>query len=142
MGLIFLVRLGRLRHADLWSMQLVFLTIPFVLKTAWPHDFAFLPFTQAFLAWRLLEGRSADSERGRRSRAGTVMMGSLIIASIVVSNVVFYDLISDFTRYGSYSFLFWANLLLMIAIYAEVLPLVLRPSRTENDLRPSVPGKR
>jgi hypothetical protein len=59
MGLIFLVQRARLGNADLWSFQLVFLTIPFVLKTSWPHDFVFLSFTQAFLVWKLLEEEKA-----------------------------------------------------------------------------------
>ena len=116
MGLVFLVQRARLRHADLWSMQLVFLTIPFVLKTAWPHDFAFFPFTQAFLAWRLME----------RRKAGVAVTWSLLLASIVLSSILFYSLVGDFTRYGISGFLFLANLLLLIAIYVELLPSALR----------------
>jgi hypothetical protein len=56
MGLLLLVQRARLRHAGLWSFQLVFLTIPFALKTSWPHDFVYLTFAQALLAWRLVWG--------------------------------------------------------------------------------------
>jgi hypothetical protein len=131
MGLIFLVQRGRLRHADLWSMQLVFLTIPFVLKTSWPHDFAFFPFTQAFLAWRLLEGRTAaaESTAGKRSHAGLAVTWSLLLASIALSNIVFYGLFGEFTRYGFSGFLFLANLFLLVALYVELLPPALRRLR-------------
>jgi hypothetical protein len=61
MGLVFLVQRARLRDADLWSFQLLFLTIPFVLKTSWVHDFVFLPFTQALLARWLLGGGGATA---------------------------------------------------------------------------------
>jgi hypothetical protein len=132
MGLIFLVQRGRLRHADLLSMQLIFLTIPFVLKTSWPHDFVFLPFTQALLAWWLMEGRTAAPETAtaeKRSREGVAVKWSLLLASIVLSNIVFYNLLGDFTRYGFYSSLFWADLLLLIAMYVELLPPALRRLR-------------
>ncbi|MFC2146586.1 glycosyltransferase family 87 protein [Acidobacteriota bacterium] len=114
MGLIFLVQRARLRHANLWSFQLVFLTIPFVLKTSWPHDFVFLSFTQAFLVWRLLEGEKpapGTDTAGKRShasacpRARTAVTFFLLLPSIVFSNIVFFNLFGDFIRYGFYGFL-------------------------------------
>ncbi len=142
MGLIFLVQRARLRHADLWNFQLVFLTIPFVLKTSWPHDFVFLSFTQALLAWRLLEGKkaapgtdteerpshvSAWRERIPHRRAAVTFL--LLLASIVLSNMVFFNLLGDPYGYGFYGFLFWANLLLLVALYVELLPPALRRLR-------------
>ena len=47
MGLLLMVQRARLRQAHLWSFQIVFLSIPFVFKTSWPHDFVFLPFTNS-----------------------------------------------------------------------------------------------
>jgi hypothetical protein len=139
MGLIFLVQRARLRHADLWSFQLVFLTIPFVLKTSWPHDFVFLSFTQALLAWRLLEGEKAtpgtdiagkgsdaSGWRKRAPRARTAVTLFLLLVSIVFSNIVFFNLLNDFFLYGFYGFLFWADLLLLMAFYVELLPPALR----------------
>ncbi|MCP4247483.1 MAG: DUF2029 domain-containing protein [bacterium] len=142
MGLLFLVQRARLRHADLWGFQLVFLTIPFVLKTSWPIEFIFLSFTQALLAWRLLEGRQAapgtDTE-GRPSRASSwreriphrraAVAFFLLLASIVLSNIVFFSLFGDPYSYGFYGFLFWADLLLLAALYLELLPLALRRLR-------------
>jgi len=138
LGLVFLVQRARLRHADLWSFQLCFLTIPFILKTSWPHDFVFLPFTQAFLAWRLLEGETAANgidaagkrsdgctQRERTPGARTAVTFFLLLVSIVFSHIVFFSLFG-FVRYGSFSFLFWANLLILLALYLELLPPVLR----------------
>jgi hypothetical protein len=142
MGLLFLVQRARLRHGDLWSFQLVFLTVPFVLKTSWPHDFVFLSFTQAFLAWRLLEGEKvtpgadtarkrshASAWRERLPRARTAVTFLLLLVSIVCSNIVFFNLVGDFFRYGFYGFLFWSNLLLLMALYVELLPPALRRLR-------------
>jgi hypothetical protein len=142
MGLLFLIQRARLRHGDLWSFQLVFLTLPFVLKTSWPHDFVFLSFAQALLAWRLLEGQKAapwtDSagkrpqasawrERTPRARAAVTVF--LLLSSIVLSNIVFFNLLGDFFHFGFYGFLFWADLLLLMALYVEFLPPALRRFR-------------
>ena len=139
MGLVFLIQRTCLRHAYLWSFQLVFLTIPFVLKTSWPHDFVFLSFTQAFLAWRLLEGEKAGLQidtaekrshtsawRQRVPRVRTAVTLFLLLVSIVLSNIVFFNIFGDFSGYGFYGFLFWADLLLLIALYVELLPFTLR----------------
>ena len=128
MGLILLVERARLRHAGLWSFQLVFLTIPFVLKTSWPHDFVFLSFTQALLVWRLLEGKKAapgTETEGRPGRRAAVAF-FLLLPSIVLSNTVFFNLFGDPYGYGFYGFLFWADLLLLVALYVELLPPALR----------------
>jgi hypothetical protein len=50
----------------------------------------------------------------------------LILLSIIISNIVFFNLIGDFTRYGFSGFLFWANLLLLIALYIQLLPPALK----------------
>jgi hypothetical protein len=124
-GLIFLVQRARPHHTDLWSFQIVFMTIPFVLKTSWPHDFIYLPFTQTFLVWHLLEGDAA----GQRSRARMAVMFILLLPSIFLSNIVLFNVLGDFTRYGFYGFLFWSNLLLLIAAYVQLLPPALRRPR-------------
>jgi hypothetical protein len=114
MGLIFLIQRARLRLANLWSFQIVFMTIPFVLKTSWAHDFVFLSFTQALMVWWLLEGKKA-----------TVVTCFLLLPSIVFSNIVFFNLFGNFMHYGYFGFLFWANLLLLIATYIQLLPTAL-----------------
>jgi hypothetical protein len=151
MGLVFLVQRARLRHADLWSFQLACLTIPFLLKTSWPHDFVFLPFTQALLAWRLLEGERAarGTDTGARPSQSTGMRArtpnarnaaaSALLLSILFSNVVFYNLVCSFVSYGYLAFLFWADLLLLIASYVMLLPETLRQLRG-TDVRDGRPG--
>jgi hypothetical protein len=114
MGLIFLVKQTRLRHENLWSFQIAFLTIPFILKTSWPHDFVFLPFTQAFLAWWLVENK----KRG--------LTFFLLVTSIVLSNIIFFNLLDSFLGYSFYALLFWASMLLLITLYIELLPQVLK----------------
>lgn len=129
MGLLFLIQRARLRHADLWSFQLVFLTLPFVLKTSWPHDFVFLSFAQTLLAWRLLGGMKARTWRQRTPFWRAAVALFLLLPSVVFSNVVFFNLFGDFFRYGFFGFLFWADLLLLIAMYLELLPPALERFR-------------
>jgi hypothetical protein len=157
LALLFLVERARLRYAGLWSFQILFLTTPFVLKTSWPHDFVFLPFIQTFLAWRLLQSEEAapagaagekrgDAPRGSglsvaregvpaggwrgRLRPGRVALALLLLLpSVVVSNIVFFNLFGDRWHYGFYGFLFFADLLLLIALYVVLLPAALRGLR-------------
>jgi hypothetical protein len=53
----------------------------------------------------------------------------LLITSIIVSNIVFFNLIGDKFRYGYVGFIFWADLLLLSASYIELLPTALRQIR-------------
>lgn len=152
-ALLFLVQRARLPYANLWSFQILFLTIPFILKTSWAHDFFYLPFVQALLAWRLLEEEEnaavkyTASKRThlttwlkRTSPLRVNVMFFLLLPSIVVSNVFFFNLFDNFFGYGFIGFLFWANLLLLIATYVELLPPTLKgfeyrhqPLNTKNE---------
>ncbi|NIO31662.1 MAG: DUF2029 domain-containing protein [Gemmatimonadetes bacterium] len=136
MGFVFLVQRARLRHADLWSVQLVFLTIPFVLKTSWAIDFVFISFTQTFLAWQLLEKEKATpgaDTRATRSQARRRTPWFLLLVSIVFSNILFVNLFG-FVGYGTLSFLFCADLLLLAASYVELLPPACRISPKSRHL--------
>jgi len=142
LGLLFLVQRAHLRHADLWSFQILFLSIPFVLKTSWPVDLVFISFAQALLAWQILEGKGTapgseagserpyeDTRRKHPNTARTTVTLLLLLTSIIVSNIVFFNLIGDKFRYGYVGFIFWADLLLLIASYIELLPTALRQIR-------------
>ncbi len=121
LGLIYLIQRARLPQASLWSFQIVFLTVPFVLKTSWETDFVFLPFTQALLLWRLRTKGSTDStDQTAPNRRSTLM--ALIVISIVFSTIFFFHLLGTFVGYGSVALLFVANLLVLIVLYTELMP--------------------
>ncbi len=124
-NLVFVYRIQRARvyQVNLWSFSIVFLTTPFVLKTSWPIDFAFLPFVQSFLLWHVRQAGSWTGSRGARTlhTQGTTSF-YLVLLSILISNVVFFDLLGDFSLYGYGGFLFLATALLLAAIYIEHLP--------------------
>jgi hypothetical protein len=131
MGLIFGIQRARLLHADLWSFHLIFLSIPFFLKTSWPVDLVYLPFGQALLAGKILEGDKTLSWKHPFPARKVVSL--LLLASIVISNIVFFNFIGDRILYGSVGFIFWANLLLLVVSYMELLPSALRQLRTTSN---------
>ncbi|MGB5531373.1 MAG: glycosyltransferase 87 family protein, partial [Ignavibacteriaceae bacterium] len=153
LALLFLVQRARLSHANIWSFQILFLTIPFILKTSWAHDFFYLPFVQTLLAWRLLGGEENAAVKytggkltylttwlKRTSPLRVNVMFFLLLPSILVSNVFFFNFFDNFFGYGFIGFLFWANLLLLIATYMELLPPALhgfvyrhQPLNTKNE---------
>ena len=123
-GLVFLIQRARLPHANLWSVHILFLSIPFILPTSWPVDLVYLPFGQALLAWKILE---LDKIRSWRHLLPPRKVSSLLLlASIVISNIVFFNSIGDRVAYGTVGFIFWADLLLLVASYMEFTPSTLR----------------
>jgi hypothetical protein len=129
-----LVQKRRLPHANLLSFHMLFLTIPFVMNTSWPVDLAYLPFAQSLVAWRVLQrpelpGASntgispgANGSPSRTARARKAVTILLLLLSITVSNVVFFNMVGDRVRYGFLGFQFWANLLLLAATYVLLIP--------------------
>jgi hypothetical protein len=121
MGFLYLIQRARLPHAHLWSFHILFLTIPFVLLTSWPSDLVYISFAQGLLAWQLLEEKNIH-----KIRYTTLI---LLLASIVLSNIIFFKYIGNSHEYGFYGAIFWSDLLLLAASYMELLPSVLRQIR-------------
>jgi hypothetical protein len=129
MVLVYLIQRARLPYADLWSVHLLFLSIPFLLKTSWPVDLVYISFAQAFLAWQLLDGMPPQPS-ARRRRLSTGVLLTFLVISIGLSNILTLNLIGNHRTYGFLGFIFWADLLCLIASYILLLPLVLSPSKT------------
>jgi hypothetical protein len=129
--LVYLVQRAHLPHADLWSVHLLFLSIPLFLKTSWPVDLVYISFAQAFLAWQLMEGETPQPG-ARRKRLPTGIMLTLLVISISLSNLVTFNLIGNYGMYGFLGFIFWADLLCLIASYILLLPLVLSPTKPNS----------
>ncbi|MBM4423756.1 MAG: DUF2029 domain-containing protein [Chloroflexi bacterium] len=128
------IQRARLPHADLWSFHILFLTIPFVLTTSWPVDLVYIPFAQGLLVWMILEGDKTLS--WKHPLPARKVASLLLLASIVISNIVFFNLIGDRIAYGSVGFIFWADLLLLVVSYMELLPSTLRQiRRTYSSIR-------
>jgi hypothetical protein len=128
-------RIG-IAHANLWSAVVLFLTVPFVLGTSWPVDLVSMPFAQAFLVWAIFSGDAAflprDPEVEGWSRLAIVQLaasGLLVLSSIAVSNIVLFNYVGNYTTYGTFGLVFWADLLLLLAAYLLLLPRNLRRNR-------------
>ena len=141
LGLLFLIQRAQLHHANLWSFHILFLSIPFVYQTSWPVDLVYIPFAQALLTWQLLEGEDAKSAGEDLSHKDAwriwksprkVIAAIFLLISIVISNIIFFNLYDDHLQYGSYAFIFWADLVLLAATYMELLPAAMRDIRVKN----------
>ena len=130
MGLVFIIQRARLPHGDLWSFHLVFLSIPFLLITSWPVDLVYIPFAQALLAWKILE--EDKTLLWKHPLPARKVASLLLLVSIIISNVIFFNLIGDRVAYGSVGFIFWADLLLLVVSYMELLPSALRKIHTHQ----------
>lgn len=128
MGLVYLVQRAQLQRANLWSFHIIFLTIPFVLMTSWPIDLIYISFAQGVLVWQFLEERNLPT--GISLRIAALI---LLVASILISNIFFFNLIADNIGYGFIGFIFWADLLLLAISYIALLPSALRKAMKERD---------
>lgn len=118
-GFIYMIQRARLPHANLWSFHILFLTIPFVLFTSWPSDLVYISFAQGLLAWQLLEKKKNIN----KTWYATLI---LVIASSILSNIIFFNIVGNSHGYGYYGAIFWTVLLLLLASYMQLLPCVLR----------------
>jgi len=82
-----------------------------------------------------------DPEPERRSRLPTVQLaasGLMVLSSIVVSNIVLFNYVGNYTTYGTFGLVFWADLLLLLATYLLLLPRNLRRNRSRMDAPPKL----
>lgn len=89
----------------------IFLSIPFVVNTSWPHYFVYLPFCQAAVL-------SYCTSSFRTSGLGGKALSGLPILSMVLSSIFLFNLFQDWAGYNGYGMLFLSNALLLIAILA------------------------
>ncbi len=105
-----------------WGMALLFTSVPFLIPSSWPHYFVFLPLLQVFLLNYIL--RTTVILRVRYIK--TVLF---IFPSVLLSNILFFNLHSGWRSYSSAGYLFIANLILLALVYVEAIPLLLAPPK-------------
>lgn len=110
--LIRVIQRARIPGEMLLSAITLFLSIPFILSTSWPHYFVFLPFCQAAL---YIQIRSLH-----RDRRYNTIPALLISLSVIISSVFFLNLFSSIMEYYEVGMLFLSNLLLLSALYLIV----------------------
>ena len=96
------------------SLVTIFLSIPFVIKTAWPHYFVYLPLCQAAVfSYYASSFRTLDLW-------GMVLAG-LSLLSMMSSSVFIFNLFPSWYEYSSFALLFLANLLILVSVYAALV---------------------
>ena len=103
-----------------WAMALLFTSLPFLLPTSWPHYFVFLPILQVFVLNHVF--RSTATLRNKR-----IKTAAFILPSVLLSNVLFFNLHSGWRSYSSGGYLFAANFCLLALVYVETITLILSP---------------
>jgi glycosyl transferase family 87 len=117
----------RVEHRNWWALTLLFLSLPFVVNTSWPHYFVYLPFAQAFLFDRIMRDPTPRP-------AVAAKLGVLLLPSVVLSSIFFFNLVGHWIVYNRAGSLFFANAILLIlalieAPGARVAALPLQPSQ-------------
>ncbi len=95
-------------------MVVIFLAIPFTIKTSWPHYFVYLPVCQLAVF-----SYYAASFRG--SGWWVKALIALPVISMLLSSIFLFNLFPNWNVYNSYGMLFLANLLLLVGVYAALL---------------------
>ena len=109
--------LRRAPRATEWAFALLFLGLPLAIETSWPHYFVYLPFAQT-LVWLEIEFFLRNSV----SRPPIVWIsGALLLLSIVLASMPFFQLVGRWQDYSQYGVLFIANLSLLLAAHALTL---------------------
>jgi alpha-1,2-mannosyltransferase len=93
------------------SAVILLLSLPFVLKTSWPHYFTFLPFCQLAI---LVQAKPLTGPP-------RTVVRILAAVSIALASVPFFRLFPSWIDYSTYGMLFFANLVLLAAQHALVL---------------------
>lgn len=115
MAILWLMQRRTFRNQYVLSLVLIFLSLPFVIKTSWPHYFSYLPFCQiATLAHLISSHRALSSWR-------EAILLLLPLLSIACSSVFVFDVFSHWSTYSAFGMVFLANLLLLAGFYFMTL---------------------
>jgi hypothetical protein len=126
--LIRAVRRRRLPDGGMLSASVLFLTLPFLLRTSWPHYFVFLPFCQVAIFTRLERLQTGRRQAGRvqagrvggTNRTGAVLAMVAVALSVAAASVFAFNAFAHWALYSIYGLLFLANALLLAATWGLV----------------------
>jgi hypothetical protein len=122
LALAFLIR-ARPRDEAPLAFALLFLSLPLIVETSWPHYFVYLPLCQVILYAAVRDGPRLWAK---------VLAIPLLAASMVLSSTVFFHILGDWRVYSRYGMLFAADALLLVTLHLHLLALWLarRTTRT------------
>ena len=108
-GLIFIVQYKRMILSPAFSFTIIFLSLPLLIKTSWPHYFVFLPFCQLTFI-KIVFQRSTQLWK-------RLLLLSFVALSIVLSNVVFFAQWPHWSAYSYWGCLFFSDIILLLGFY-------------------------
>lgn len=111
-GLIWALWRRRVPSGHELAAVLLFLSVPLLIKTSWPHYFVHLPLCQVLL---LREARDAAAP-GRPA----LLVAAAVALSIALSSVFFFNAFDHWAEYSKRGFLLVADVLLLGAAWAVV----------------------
>jgi alpha-1,2-mannosyltransferase len=91
-------------------LVLLFLSLPFFIKTSWPHYFVYLPFCQIIVTRWLGDFKSEN-------RALQTLFLLFLILSVFCSSFFAFKLFPDWRTYNKFGLVFLANLSLLVCVY-------------------------
>jgi len=117
----------KVEDESLWVFLVLFTSLPFVIETSWPHYFVYLPFAQVW-AWRGLRSFGINA-------SASWTRWSFLVPSMILSSSLFFILLNNRQFYSYYGFLFFANLLVVLSVYVQVVSILLQ---SDEELQPDV----
>lgn len=106
---IWLAHRRKIRGEIALSLTSIFLALPFVVRTSWPHYFCYLPFCQIVLLGKIGNPLRSDT-RGR-------VLSGLTLLSVAASSTFVFNALGDWNLYSKFGLLFFSNALLVAALY-------------------------
>jgi len=136
MAILWLLQRKKLRNQLTLSLILLFLSLPFVIKTSWPHYFSYLAFCQVTLFAHLKSYRSSLLSW----RELPLLL--LPIFSIAFSSMFVFNAFPHWSYFSAYGLIFLANLLLLISFYLIILKEIAYNQTLESSMKKSLPEQR
>ena len=106
----------RLNNEIFISLSLIFVSLPFLIKTSWTHYFVFLPFCQL--------GLYLSISTLKQKNLITKMIGSLNYLSILLSGLLVFIHFQSWLSYAEIGSTFIASMCVQISLYGYVYLLI------------------
>ena len=108
-GLVSAVQRKGAIFSPVFCFSLIFLSLPLLVITSWPHYFVFLPFCQLTFIKIVFQ---INQQLWKR-----LLLLSTVALSIILSNVVFFAQCPHWTAYSYWGCLFFSDIILLIGFY-------------------------
>lgn len=108
---------------SIFSFAAIFASMPFLIKTSWPHYFVYLPFFQGILLHYYIQ----------KSKKHGKIKGEITfpLTSIILSSIFFFNLFPNWSIYNSHGTLFFSNLFLLLGVCSVLISGILKPCLTQ-----------